>query len=224
MLSTRLQAVADFVTPKSILADIGTDHAYLPIELIQKNVITNAIASDIGIGPLKNAEKNIRENNLENQIITRLGSGVDTINANDNVDTVVLAGMGGKLIVEILRSSSLTFEHLIIEANIGEKLVRQWLFEHDYQITGEKIVAEDNHVYEIIDAYLTDDKIEFTTADLIFGPELRSEKSQLFLEKWQNRLDFLENLRQQLVVNKTVNQEKLAEITNEINLVKEELA
>jgi len=97
-MNLRLNTLAQMVDPGSRVADIGTDHAYLPIELVKNKQINYAIASDIAKGPLQNAKNDIAEAGLQNKIETRLGPGLSTVNHNDDIDTVVIAGMGGKLI------------------------------------------------------------------------------------------------------------------------------
>ena len=100
-LSERLQAVADFVTPQSRLADVGTDHAYVPIYLAEKKIISRAIAMDVVDGPLQRARENIAVHRLEAVIETRKSDGLEALKPGE-ADTVVIAGMGGLLICRIL--------------------------------------------------------------------------------------------------------------------------
>ena len=100
-LSKRLRAVADFVTPQGRLADVGTDHAYVPICLMEEKKISGAIAMDIVDGPLQRARENIAAHHLETQIETRKSDGLEALRPGE-VDTIVIAGMGGLLICRIL--------------------------------------------------------------------------------------------------------------------------
>lgn len=100
-LSKRLQAVADLVTAHYKLADIGTDHAYIPIYLTQQKKITEAVALDVNEGPLQRAEEHIRENGLEAEIETRLSNGFQALQPGE-VQSAVIAGMGGGLVIRIL--------------------------------------------------------------------------------------------------------------------------
>ena len=100
-LSMRLQAVADLVTAGSRLADIGTDHAYIPIYLLEKGTVTEAFAMDVNPGPLKRAEENIREHGLTEGIQTRLSDGFSAMKPGE-ADSAVIAGMGGNLVIRIL--------------------------------------------------------------------------------------------------------------------------
>ena len=102
VLEERLAQIGKMVDPESRLADIGTDHAYLPIALVKEGKIDFAIASDVAAGPLNNAKQDIEEAGLEEKIETRLGSGLATLRTEDQIDTVVIAGMGGKLMTNLL--------------------------------------------------------------------------------------------------------------------------
>ena len=144
-MNLRLNRLAEMVDPDSRLADIGTDHAYLPILLVESGKISHAIASDVAAGPLENAKTDIASAGLSDQIETRLGSGLETIKESDQIDTVVIAGMGGKLMVNLLSeaaSRGVYYPTLVLEANIGESTVRRWLMANKYEIVAEDIVYE----------------------------------------------------------------------------------
>ena len=108
-MSKRLQAVADLVTEGDRIADIGTDHGYVPIFLLERARIPSAIAMDINRGPLERAKKHIREHSLEDRVKLRLSDGVKALK-EDEADAVVIAGMGGGLIVKILREGKEVLE------------------------------------------------------------------------------------------------------------------
>lgn len=172
-MNLRLNTLADMVDPDSRIADIGTDHAYLPIELVKNGKIQYAIASDIAEGPLENAKTDIAEAGLSRQIETRLGGGLATVTHADRIDTVVIAGMGGKLMVNILADAwqnDYCFKTLVLEPNIGEAGVREWLMTHNYQVVQEKLIAEAGHTYELIKARLTNEKHDLTEKEIFLGP------------------------------------------------------
>ena len=126
VLEERLAQIGQMVDSGSRLADIGTDHAYLPIALVKKGKIDFAIASDVARGPLENAKQDIKQANLEDKIETRLGSGLETLTQSDQIDTVVIAGMGGKLMTTLLENAyqeNKIYPTLILEANISDPLV-----------------------------------------------------------------------------------------------------
>ena len=170
-MNLRLNTLAKMVDPGSRVADIGTDHAYLPIELVKNGKIDYAIASDVAEGPLENAKNDIAAAGLTEQIETRLGSGLETVTHADQIDTVVIAGMGGKLMTDILDrawSKDAQFKTLVLEPNIGEAGVRNWLMMHNYKIISEKLIAEAGHTYELIKASLTEEKHEMTEKEIFF--------------------------------------------------------
>ena len=100
-LSKRMKAVSSMVTPGGMLADIGTDHGYVPISLVQRKKVKRAIAMDVNIGPLQRANEHIREFKLEEYIETRLSDGVEKLEVGE-VDSILIAGMGGELVIRIL--------------------------------------------------------------------------------------------------------------------------
>ena len=193
-MNLRLNTLAKMVDPGSRVADIGTDHAYLPIELVKNGKIDYAIASDVAEGPLENAKNDIAAAGLTEQIETRLGSGLETVTHADQIDTVVIAGMGGKLMTDILDrawSKDAQFKTLVLEPNIGEAGVRNWLMMHNYKIISEKLIAEAGHTYELIKASLTEEKHEMTEKEIFFGPFIVQEKNPVF---YQNTKSYLEHL------------------------------
>ena len=215
------------VDPDSKVADIGTDHAYLPIKLVKSGKIKFAIASDVAEGPLENAKSDIAEAGLSDQIETRLGNGLETITHQDQVDTVVIAGMGGKLMVDILDtawSKDFQFKNLVLEPNIGEAGVRNWLMMHNYQIVAEKLIAEAGHTYELIKARLTSDKHDLTEKEIFFGPFIMREKNPVFYQKWQGQLQYYEKLLQNLNKARKKDEDRINEVEHNIQLIKEELS
>lgn len=190
-MNLRLNTLTKMVDPGSRVADIGTDHAYLPIELVKNGKIDYAIASDVAEGPLENAKNDIAAAGLTEQIETRLGSGLETVTHADQIDTVVIAGMGGKLMTDILDrawSKDAQFKTLVLEPNIGEAGVRNWLMMHNYKIISEKLIAEAGHTYELIKASLTEEKHEMTEKEIFFGPFIVQEKNPVFYQKWEGQL------------------------------------
>lgn len=215
------------VDPGSRVADIGTDHAYLPIELVKNGRINYAIASDVAEGPLENAKTDIAAAGLTEQIETRLGSGLETITPADKINTVVIAGMGGKLMTDILDTAwnkENQFKTLVLEPNIGEAGVRNWLMMHNYQIVAEKLIAEAGHTYELIKANLTTQKYELTEKEIFFGPFIVKEKNPVFYQKWQGQLAYYQKLLVNLNKAKKKDEDRINEVEHYIELIKKELA
>ncbi|GAA3636119.1 class I SAM-dependent methyltransferase [Lactobacillus hamsteri] len=225
-MNLRLNTLAEMVDPGARIADIGTDHAYLPILLVKNNKINYAIASDIGKGPLENAKADIKEAGLEEKIDTRLGAGLVTVKKEDNVDTVVIAGMGGKLMSDILNDDWLKgfhFDTLVLEPNVGEAGVRSWLMIHGYEIVEEHLIAEAGHTYELIKAKLVNKVLPLTEKQLFFGPFILKEKNQVFKEKWAGQLVYHEKLLKNLNKAKKKDIERIHHIEFENKMIKEEL-
>ena len=225
-MNLRLNSLAQMVDQGARIADIGTDHAYLPIQLVKENKIQFAIASDVAAGPLENAKKDIAAAGLDGNIETRLGAGLDTINSADQIDTVIIAGMGGKLITQILNDAWLKdsiFKTLILEPNIGESGVRKWLMSHNYQIKREKIITEAGHTYELIKAEKTNKIVKLTVKELFFGPEILQEKNEVFYQKWRGQLAYHKKLLLNLNKAKEKDLVYMHKIESEIKMIEEEI-
>lgn len=159
-ISRRLQEVAAMVTPGNRLADIGTDHGYIPIYLVQKGLISRAIAMDIRKGPLERAKEHITENGLGAYIETRLSDGVEALTSGE-ADTIVIAGMGGGLVMHIL-DNGITLceeaEELILQPQSEIQAVRAYLREHQFAILEERMVLEDGKYYPMMKVKYTPEK------------------------------------------------------------------
>ena len=144
-----MKAVASMVTTGGILADIGTDHAYVPIALVQRQKIKGAIAMDINEGPLARAQEHIRAARLEEYIQTRLSDGAEALLPNE-ADSILIAGMGGELILHILtegESVCSTAKELILQPQSEIHKVREYLRQHQYKIEDEDMVCEEGKYY-----------------------------------------------------------------------------
>ena len=153
-LSKRLAAAADMVAPGSRVADIGTDHAYLPIWLVSEGMCPSAIAADLRPGPLLAAREHVREAGLDNRISLRLSDGLKEV-APGEVDTITITGMGGPLICRILEDGETvarSAKELILSPQSEVPGVRRFLLEHGYTIIDEAMVSEDGKYYVIIKA------------------------------------------------------------------------
>ena len=151
-LSKRLQAVADLVSPGMRLADIGTDHAYIPIYLMENEKIPQAIAMDINKGPLERAEEHIKAHGLEHQIQARLSDGMAKLQAGE-ADCAVIAGMGGALMIKILeegRETAFQLQELVLQPQSELKKFRIYLLENGYRVLTEDIVCEDGKYYPMM--------------------------------------------------------------------------
>ena len=153
-LSLRLKTVADSVTGGNRVADVGCDHAYIAIHLAENNIAPRVVAMDVNKGPLSKARENIEVRGLEDRIETRLSDGLARLNPGE-ADTVVIAGMGGALMVRILtegESALKEVKELILQPQSEMFLVRRHLNTNGYRIESEKMVKEDDKYYIIIKA------------------------------------------------------------------------
>lgn len=153
-LSKRLRMNASLVTPGNRLADVGTDHGYIPIALVQERVIPSALAMDVKEGPLSRAKEHIREFRLESYIHTRLSDGVQSMRPGE-ADSVLIAGMGGALTVKILsegRDILETVKELILQPQSELDKVRRYLEVSGYCIVQEDMVQEDGKYYTVMKA------------------------------------------------------------------------
>ncbi|MGM0329688.1 tRNA (adenine(22)-N(1))-methyltransferase [Enterococcus sp. AZ084] len=225
-LSKRLETVGRFVPEAARLADIGSDHAYLPVALMLKGKIDFAVAGEVVKGPFESAKRQVSKNGLSERIEVRLANGLDAIEKQDQINAITIAGMGGSLIRDILESGRQNQrlsgkERLILQPNIGEKTLRAWLKENNYQIIAEEILEENKKIYEIIVAEKKEQPIEYSEKELMFGPHLLAEKNAIFLAKWQRELKQLEVILEQL--KNASEQNRYETIQQEVEWIKEVL-
>ena len=193
MISKRLELVASFVPQGSILLDVGSDHAYLPIELVEKGKIERAIAGEVVEGPYQSAVKNVEAHGLKEKIQVRLANGLAAFEEEDQVSVITIAGMGGRLIARILEEGLdklASVERLILQPNNREDDLRIWLQDHGFQIVAESILEEADKFYEIL--VVGAGQMKLSASDLRFGPFLSKEISPVFVQKWQKEATKLE--------------------------------
>lgn len=151
-LSSRLQHLADMVSKDTVLADVGTDHGYIPIYLLQTGRIKKAYAMDIGKGPLQRAKEHIAECGLGDYIETRLSDGVAALSIGE-AQTILIAGMGGGLVMHILSAGKdvvKSADELILQPQSEIERVREYLYQKGYVIDKEDMVCEDGKYYPMM--------------------------------------------------------------------------
>ncbi|WP_339328369.1 tRNA (adenine(22)-N(1))-methyltransferase TrmK [Limosilactobacillus reuteri] len=226
-LSARLACVASLVLAGARVADIGSDHAYLPAALVLDGKIDFAIAGEVVKGPYENAVHEIKDHQLEGKVIPRLADGLAAIEPADKVDTITIAGMGGSLIASILEKGKdkLTeIKRLVLQPNVGESQLREWLMNNHYQIMTEKIIEEDNHIYEIIVAEPSVVPFRYSKYELDFGPFLLENKGPVFRKKWQEYLQREAHVIDQMQRAQQPPVKKINEINEFLSQVKEAIA
>lgn len=226
-LSKRLKTIASFLPEGSFFADIGSDHAYLPCYVCLKDQNAKAIAGEINEGPFKSAYETVISYKLNNQIQVRLGDGLAVI-GNEPIKQIVIAGMGGSLITNILNNGKTYLDHvkrIIVQPNIGEKNVRKWFLENNFTIVNEVIIEENEHVYEILvaDKGINNQLYSDQALDkqLFFGPILLNEKSPVFLKKWIFQQKKLQQIITQMKQATIQNKEKIKQLEQELHWIEE---
>ena len=174
MLSKRLKTVADLVTKGNIVADVGTDHGYVPIYLVEEEISPYCYAMDVNEGPLNKAKANIIEHELEDKIETILSDGLDAF-GDRKADTIIISGMGGDLIVDILSRAN-DFDELILSPHKRSDLVRKFLCRNGYEIADEKMVEDAGKYYPVIKAQRGES--DYSETELEFGPILLAKKDK----------------------------------------------
>ena len=193
MISKRLELVASFVPQGAILLDVGSDHAYLPIELVEKGQIKGAIAGEVVEGPYQSAVKNVEAHGLKEKIQVRLANGLAAFEEVDQVSVITIAGMGGRLIARMLEEGLdklANVERLILQPNNREDDLRIWLQDNGFQIVAESILEEAGKFYEIL--VVEAGQMKLSARDVRFGPFLSKEVSPVFVQKWQKEAAKLE--------------------------------
>ena len=193
MISKRLELVASFVPQGAILLDVGSDHAYLPIELIERGQIESAIAGEVVEGPYQSAVKNVEAHGLKEKIQVRLANGLAAFEEADQVSVITIAGMGGRLIARILEEGLdklANVERLILQPNNREDDLRIWLQDHGFEIVAENILEEAGKFYEIL--VVEAGQMKLSSSDVRFGTFLSKEVSPVFVQKWQKEAEKLE--------------------------------
>ena len=198
-LDNRLMAIADLVRKDKIFADIGTDHAYLPVYLVEKGITKKAIAADLRVGPLENARDAVVSYGYSDRIELRLSDGLDNFKDNE-VEEIAVAGMGGLLISEFInRTQWLKNEniHLILQPMTHVEELRKTLFDNNFIVDKEVVAKDGDKLYIVLSCYYYSDKTAYTELDLIVGklPYNNDELSREYLakihSKYKKKLDAL---------------------------------
>ncbi|MDO4619460.1 MAG: class I SAM-dependent methyltransferase [Lachnospiraceae bacterium] len=201
VLSKRLECAIGLVTPGHAVLDVGCDHAYAAAELVSRGTAPCAVASDVNRGPLKKAAETIAEAGLTDRITTVLANGIPDVYADYTGEwpvTVLLCGMGGILIRQILEEASekgFRFAELVLSPQRDQDAVRAWLAANGYGITEECFLREDGKPYVMIKAMNTGKISTLTEAELHFGPVLLRKKDAGLKEQLERRLAELQKIR-----------------------------
>jgi len=220
-LSNRLQRIAEYITTGNRVADIGSDHALLPIYLLQSGRCPSAIAGELNEGPFQAARKGAADAGLQQRLEVRKGDGLSVLSGGE-ADSVTIAGMGGSLMSAILEAGDQAGKlqgvtELVLQPNVGEDEVRLWLLGKGWQLCDESILEEDGKIYEVLHARRSQDAaasnealydgsflpLSWSRSELKgllvrMGPHLLRKPTPVLIEKWKLEIEKLERICKQL--------------------------
>lgn len=228
LLPERLKRIMRFLPEGCFFADIGSDHAYLPIAVCQMDPTTKAIAGELNEGPFQVAVQHVKQYGLADQIEVIKGDGLAVIQ-DKKVKQVVIAGMGGVLIRSILETGKTELdrvERLILQPNVDSQVIRGWLMQTDYRLVEEEILTEDGHTYEILvaDKIVDGKPMSYTEQELLFGPFLLKKRHQVFVDKWNRELTHYQRIITQIKQAKVPDIEKIEFYERQISWIEEVLS
>lgn len=225
-LSKRLQAVADLVTAGLRVADVGTDHGYVPIYLVENKKSPSAIAMDINKGPLKKAEENIALHGLGDYIETRLSDGVCKLKDGE-ADSIIIAGMGGGLVIKIMQAAERlqdTVKEWVLQPQSELWKVRQYLAESGYRIVEEDMVLDEGKFYPMMKVKKEQPE-EYNFTELCYGKLLLQKKHPVLKQFLDRELQIKEEILEKLdTVNSESGAGRKEEVKKEIEIVKDALS
>lgn len=245
-LSNRLQLILDHIPQGSRLADIGSDHALLPTAAVQTGTCVSAIAGEVNPGPYQAAVKQIQEAGLTENVDVRLGDGLDVLKPGE-VDVITISGMGGGLIASILDRGIEKLSgvnRLVLQPNVGEDILREWLLKHQWVLINEHILEEDGKIYEVLIAEPADQEGQEVTNEALykertlaggvvltsnwllqFGPWLVQQPTSVFHTKWKSEINKRNGILSSLSKSELASaEEKSANIRADIKQIEEVLA
>ncbi|WP_324824159.1 class I SAM-dependent methyltransferase [Sinanaerobacter sp. ZZT-01] len=210
-LSDRLQTIAENIHVGETIADIGTDHGLLPIFLYENAISPFVVLIDINEGPLQKAKKNIEQYTKNSNFDLRLGSGLEPLKSGE-VDVVVIAGMGGLLMCEILQKNlqkSKTYNKFVLQPRTAPEKLKKWLLLHGFQVTDEILVREGRFLCEIIVAQLNEDTEKITEKqikemeerlELEVNPILFEKQDPLLLSYIENKIRIENGILEEILI------------------------
>lgn len=192
-LSERLIKITEFIKDAKVLADIGTDHGYVPVYCVRNGLCQRAVACDINEGPLCAARENIKSHGLESKIETRLSDGLEALK-KDEADTIVIAGMGGFLIRAILEKGADKIgkeTKLILQPMVAAAELRSYLCENGFNIISEKLAREEDKFYNIL--CVKKGRCDYGEKDILFGRFIQTD------ENYADYIAFHKNVTEKII-------------------------
>lgn len=189
-IGDRLEAIGKLVPAGCVLADIGTDHAYLPVWLLEQGKIVSAIAGDIAEGPCLAAKTTVSMHGMKGKVEVRLGSGLKVLQPGE-AECIAIAGMGASTMIEILEADmplAVEAKRLVLQPMAGAASLRKWLCKNGWCIVAEDLVADGRHLYEIMAAE-RGESTAFSQATYEIGPKLVEQKHPLLKEQFARQIN-----------------------------------
>lgn len=222
-LSKRLKFIANYIDKCDKIIDVGTDHGYIPIYAVKKGICNSAIASDINKEPLDKARFNSSMEGVSNKIDLRLGGGLETIK-KDEVQGVIIAGMGGNLIRDILEKDKEKIENcdfIILQPAQNPEVLREYLYNNKYEIITEDICLDENIYYELFKVKIGEgSKENFEKIDYEISPVLIKNNSKNFKGFLENKIEKYERILGFIKDNSEAAENRKKEINDKIDYIK----
>lgn len=225
-----MHTIAELIHDDAQVADIGSDHAYLPTYLVQSGKTNFVIAGEVNEGPYRSALKQISEAGLQSKVDVRKGNGLSVL-IQGEVDTIVIAGMGGALISQILTEGidkMIGVKQLVLQPNVAEDMVRKFAVENGWELKEEVIIEEYERIYEILSFIRGDAMKPYRNQQLPIelllklGPYLVNKKESAFIKKWTRELVQYEVVMDQLLqANQQNALKRREELLSEYEQIKE---
>lgn len=227
-IGRRLEVIAENVLENSIFADIGTDHAYLPVWLLQNNKIQCAIAGDIAEGPCLAARTTVSMYGFSKKVTVRKGSGLKVLQKGE-ADCIAIAGMGGTTIIDILQDDfeiAADIKRMILQPMAGAASLRKWLCGNGWIIVHEELVEDGRHLYEIIVAERGNDNNAYSEAELEIGPKLMENRHPLLQKQFAKQINncrkLLSNMEKSSQAKQSDKYHKVQELLQQLEVLADE--
>ena len=224
-LSKRLKRIAEHVDKCESVADIGTEHGYIPIYLVKEGICKKAIASDINKGPIEKAKVNVAFEGVSNKIKCLLGPGLNPLKVGE-VNGVILAGMGGNLTRDILLADMdkvKKYDFIILQPAQNPEVLREFLYKNDYEIIDEDLIKDEGRFYELFKVKYNENSEKLVFEDELYyevSPLLREKNHSLFKEFIEEKINRCETILSFIKEDTEAAKKRKSDLEEKINKLK----
>ncbi|WP_349398823.1 tRNA (adenine(22)-N(1))-methyltransferase [Clostridium perfringens] len=224
-LSKRLKRIAEHVDKCESVADIGTDHGYIPIYLVKEGICKKAIASDINKGPIEKAKVNVAFEGVSNKVKCLLGPGLNPLKVGE-VNGVILAGMGGNLTRDILLADMdkvKKYDFIILQPAQNPEVLRKFLYKNDYEIIDEDLIKDEGRFYELFKVKYNENSEKLVFEDGLYyevSPLLREKNHPLFKEFIEEKINRCETILSFIKEDTEAAKKRKSDLEEKINKLK----